>query len=299
MNARIFLVLTLLGLPAYAVEKIEERADADPRGEVEVSNTAGNVTVTGWDRSEVEVTGELGDSGERLEFVPEGKHTLIKVIYPRDRDHHGDRHTYADLDIRIPEQSRLEVTTVSADITVSGVTGAQSLGTVSGTVVAPVAGERVEVRTVSGDARVTGNGSEGDVRVQAVSGDAIVKGVRGEISAASVSGDVEVEAQQAARLTAQSVSGNVDLAIGLTEASHVEVDTVSGEVVLDLEDGSDAEYVIETFSGDIDNCFGPEPQRTSQYAPGSELRFSTGSGSAQVRVNTLSGGVELCDENGD
>ncbi|MGH8495202.1 MAG: DUF4097 family beta strand repeat-containing protein [Gammaproteobacteria bacterium] len=293
MNARMFLALAVVALPAHA-EPVDQRAAADPRGEVEVSNNSGSVSVTGWDRNEVEVTGELSGPADRLEFEADGKHTLIKVLHPKG-GHHGEG-MHADLEIRIPRESRLEVTTVSADITVADVIGALSLGSVSGTVEAPAADERVEVRTVSGDARVTGDGSDGGVIVQTVSGNAIATGVSGVISAASVSGSVEVAARQAARLTAESVSGNVDLMFGLTEDSEVDVETVSGQVTLAVEDGGNAEYVIETFSGDIDNCFGPEPERTSQFTPGSELRFSTGDGSAEVRVNTLSGGVELCDE---
>ena len=62
---------------------INERAAADPAGSVEVSNVAGTVRVTGWDRNEVEVTGELGDGAEKLEFAVADKVTRIKVILPR------------------------------------------------------------------------------------------------------------------------------------------------------------------------------------------------------------------------
>ena len=56
----------------------------------------------------------------------------------------------------------------------------------------------------------------------------------------------------------------------------------------------DAEFDIETFNGEIDNCFGPKSVRTHEFAPGNALRFKEGAGSARVRVKTLNGGVEIC-----
>ena len=57
----------------------------------------------------------------------------------------------------------------------------------------------------------------------------------------------------------------------------------------------DAEFDIETFNGEIDNCFGPEGVRTREYGPGNELHFTEGNGDARVRVKTLNGGVEICN----
>jgi DUF4097 and DUF4098 domain-containing protein YvlB len=297
MNARIVTALALLAVPAaHAGEKIEERAAADPRGEVEVSNLAGTVTVTGWDRNEVEVTGELAEDAERLEFVVKRTHTLIKVVFPRDKHSHRND-SDSVLNVKVPERSRVDVSTVSADITVEKVLGTQSLGTVSGDVTTTVREEEVEVRTVSGDARVRGDGADAQVvKVNTVSGDAIVENVGGEIMAASVSGDVEIAGKTADRLTARSTSGSIVLSVELGDDARVEAETISGDVELLLGNARNAEYVIETFSGDIDNCFGPKPQKKSQYVPGSELRFTEGDGDANVRVNTLSGSVELCDE---
>lgn len=78
-----------------------------------------------------------------------------------------------------------------------------------------------------------------------------------------------------ARLDAESVSGDVDIRFGKP---------VNGE------------FELETFSGDIDSCFGPKPERKSQYAPGTELRFTQGSGGARVSIDTLSGTISICDK---
>ena len=58
----------------------------------------------------------------------------------------------------------------------------------------------------------------------------------------------------------------------------------------DLDLGSSS---IGTFTGDIETNFGPGAERTSKYMPGEELRFTEGSGSAQVRLETLNGSIEI------
>ena len=115
MRSRIAMIaLALWMMPAWADTQISELADAHPKGDVEISNVSGDVVVTGWDREQIEVTGTLGRGSERLEFVSEGRHTLIKVVIPR-RSHNVSG---SDLEIRVPEHSRVSVTGVSSDITV-------------------------------------------------------------------------------------------------------------------------------------------------------------------------------------
>ena len=77
--------LALLALPGLAAagSAINKRTSADPNGTVEISNVAGSVTVTGWNRNEVEVTGELGDGTETLEFTKGERLVRIKVVVPR------------------------------------------------------------------------------------------------------------------------------------------------------------------------------------------------------------------------
>ena len=55
------------------------------------------------------------------------------------------------------------------------------------------------------------------------------------------------------------------------------------------------EREIESFSGDIENCFGQTTRDTSKYAPGSELNFTRGNGGARVEIETLSGEISICD----
>ena len=66
--------------------------------------------------------------------------------------------------------------------------------------------------------------------------------------------------------------------------ARFKLETVNGSVDLTLAGEIDAEFDVETFNGSIKNCFGPEAERTSDYAPGRSLKFVQGNGSARISI---------------
>ena len=270
---------------------INKRAQADPAGQVEVSNTSGTVIVTGWDRNEIEVTGELGEGCERLEFETSGKRTRIKVVLPK-RGSSDD----TDLLIKIPSGSSLSVNTVSADIEVTGVRGAQRLQAVSADITTEARAEDVECKTVSGDITVQGEGKPGLITITTVSGDAQASNVAGEVNGNTVSGNFDFDLGATTRSRLRSTSGDLSVRAKATPDARLDMESISGDVRLNLVGKPQAEFDISSFNGEIRNCFGPKPARTDEYAPGRDLRFKEGSGSARVRIKTLNGDISLCSK---
>jgi DUF4097 and DUF4098 domain-containing protein YvlB len=278
--------------PAFAGTPIKEHAAADPAGRVEVSNTAGTVVVTGWPRSEVEVTGTLGEGTERLEFSSVDNVTRVKVILPRQ-----SRHVEAtDLVVKVPAGSSIAVNTVSADIRATGVRGSQRLQSVSGDLHTEAAAEDVECKTVSGDVTVTGSDQRGLLTVTTVSGDANVSRVAGEVNGNTVSGNFAIAMGEASRSRLRSTSGDLGLKGRVSPDARVDFESISGDVRLDFAGPVGAEFDVSSFNGVIRNCFGPKPVRTSEYTPGSELRFREGGGTARVRIKTLNGDISVCNK---
>jgi DUF4097 and DUF4098 domain-containing protein YvlB len=285
----IALLATLPGIAA-AGEPINKRTTADPNGTVEVSNVAGSVTVTGWDRNEVAVTGELGDGTETLEFTKADKLTRVKVVVPK-RSYNVDD---TDLVVKVPAGSVLSVNTVSADVSVQGVRGAQRLQAVSGDVRTEASGEDVECRTVSGDVTIDGSGQKGLVSITTVSGDATATRVAGEVNGNTVSGSFDFGAGEVTRSRLRSTSGDLTLTGQLAPDARVDAESISGDVRLDLVGKVAGQFDFSTFNGEIRNCFGPKAHRTDEYAPGRELRFQEGSSAARIRVKTLNGDIGVC-----
>ncbi len=285
-------MLAALALPFAAVagSPINKRTAADLTGTVEISNTAGSVVVTGWDRNEVEITGDLGKGTERLDFTKGDKVTRIKVVLP-NRSYHVDD---TDLIVKVPTGSTLSINTVSADITAQGVSGTQRLQSVSGDVRTQASGEDIECRTVSGDVHITGSGQKGLVSITTVSGDATATRIAGEVNGSTVSGNFTLGAGETTRSRLRSTSGDLAVTGQLSPDARVDIESISGDVRLDLTGPVGAEFEVSSFNGEIRNCFGPKPVRTDEYAPGREWRHKVGSGSARVRIKTLNGDIGIC-----
>jgi DUF4097 and DUF4098 domain-containing protein YvlB len=292
MRTAIVCATVALGLPfaAWAGTPINKRTTADPAGLVEISNTSGSVVVTGWDRNEVEVTGELGDGTERLDFTKGDKVTRVKVVLP-SRSYNVDE---TSLIVKVPVGSTLSINTVSADLSAQGVRGTQRLQSVSGNVRTEASGEDIECRTVSGDVEINGSGKKGLVSITTVSGDVRANKVAGEVNGSTVSGDFTLGVGETTRSRLRSTSGDLAVTGQLAADARVDIESISGDVRLDLTGPVGAEFEVSSFNGEIRNCFGPKPVRTDEYAPGREWRYREGSGTARVRIKTLNGDVGIC-----
>ena len=66
----------------------------------------------------------------------------------------------------------------------------------------------------------------------------------------------------------RSTSGDLGLKGRLAPDARIDFESISGDIRVDLEGPVGAEFDVSSFNGDIRNCFGPKPVRTSEYAPG-------------------------------
>ena len=279
----------ILATPVFA-DDVNERMDAASDGHVDVSNIAGSIVVNGWSRNEVEVTGELGRNVEKLIFERNKDKITIKVKVPRKGGHGID----SDLRISVPQNSSIDVGTVSADIDVTDVLGEQKLNTVSGDVTTESSGADVTAGSVSGDVEIAGDGSNNETGANTVSGDVTVFRVAGEIRAESVSGDVVVDEGAFDRAALNTVNGEIIFEAELRNGGRFASETVNGDIDVEFVGDLSARIEIDTFNGSIRNCFGPKAERTSKYTPGWELSFTEGGGDGRVEMSTMNGDLSLC-----
>jgi Putative adhesin len=270
---------------------------ADPHGVVDVSSTAGSIEVSGWDRPEVSVHAELGADVDHVEVTSEQGRTLVRVLL---RPHimssfFSMGHKDTRLRVQIPKGSELDVTTVSADVTSDGVQGVQRLRTVSGDIAAELGPADLEVKSVSGDVKLRGHGQPAQLTVGTVSGDVHLDHGAGALEATTVSGEITASLDSAHSVRAHSTSGDLRIDARLGSGADFEAQTVSGDVKVRAPSADGFQYDVATLSGDISDCFNAEPERSSHYGPGHNLRGTRGAGSAHLRLRTMSGDVELCD----
>jgi DUF4097 and DUF4098 domain-containing protein YvlB len=270
----------------------ERTVAAQPHGVVDISNVAGSIEVSGWDRQEVSVRAELESGVENVEVGSEGGRITIKVVLP-----HSSSHGEARLHVQIPKDSELDVSAVSADIQVRGVLGGQRLSAVSGDVTAEIAAADVEAKTVSGEVRIKGHDQPARLHLSSVSGDLRLEHGAGDLEAGTVSGTMVVSLDSARSVRAHSTSGDLRFEGKLTRGATFEASSVSGD--LNVRASADGGYAYEasSFSGDISDCFDVKPERSGEYAPGHRLQGSRGEGAGHMHLKTMSGDIQLCDRN--
>jgi DUF4097 and DUF4098 domain-containing protein YvlB len=266
---------------------VNETRSASPDAEVSIEIFAGSVTVTAWDESRVSVEGTIGDDVESLEVDGEGDEIEISVEIPEHSK--GDLDLSAKLEIMVPRGVQLEVESLSADVTVTGVSAEVEVEVVSGdvTVEGPVA--MVELEVVSGDIRVANPGS---VEIEAVSGDVTVQGMSGSGSIEAVSGDIKLDGTLG-DTEIEAVSGDIRFHGGFAAGAEVSISSVNGDVGLKLPGDVSARFEVSTFNGDIKSDFGGTPERTDPNEPGMKLDATAGGGDASVDIETFSGDVRI------
>ncbi|MBV8910451.1 MAG: DUF4097 family beta strand repeat protein [Gammaproteobacteria bacterium] len=289
-------LLALLALAASAVafasddRTFDKTVAAQPHGVVDISNVAGSIAVSGWDRQEVRVHAEFGAQVERVDVSSEGGRTTVKVVLPNHASGHGE----AELRVDVPRESEVDVSAVSADIKVNGVQGIERLNTVSGDVSGALGGADAEVKTVSGEIRLKGHGAPARLQMNSVSGDVRLEHGAGDFEGTTVSGALAVTLDSARSVRARTTSGDMRLEAKLARGASVEATSVSGEVSLRGSADGGYAYEVSTFSGDISDCFGVQAEH-GKYMPGSRLQGSRAEGAGHVRIKTMSGDVQLCD----
>lgn len=282
----------LLTLPAagHAANEVHRVVDAASDGRVSISNTSGSIEIAGWSRNEVDVAADLGWGVEELIVERNKDEVTIKVKVPKE----SGRNISTDLIIRVPEQSAVDVSGVSADIEISDVYGEQRLHAVSGDITSQVYASDAEAETVSGDIELAGNNQPAFIQLSTVSGDIDVFRIAGEVEGTSVSGEVAIVDGTFKRVQSNTVNGDITFHASLDSDGKMDFETINGSVDLIIRGDVSARFDIETFNGGIRSCFGPKPERSSQYGPGRELKFTEGAGSSRVTVRTLNGGMTLC-----
>jgi hypothetical protein len=276
---------------AAATRAVSAQKPADPAGTVEVVNVAGSIEISGWDQPTVDVSGSVGEKVERVDVTSSANRTSIRVVLPSANNWGGD--SEAHLKIRVPQKSALEVSLVSSDLRIGGVSGSQHLQTVSGDIAGEAGGD-LQVNSVSGDVRLATRNSH-NAQIKTVSGDVNVGGADGTIQVNTVSGDATLTLGTVSRAQFESVSGSVSVsAAALAAAGQFEATSISGDLAIRFTALPDADIEVQTFSGEIRNCFGPRPAE-QEYGPGNRLNFRSGKGGGRVHIDTKSGDVALCN----
>jgi len=276
----------LLPLAGLAGEPIDQTLEMSPGGKVFVENLAGSIEFSTWDRAEVQIHGEAGDSVEAVEASATSGGVQVRV-----RNRQSERHIdETELFLKIPHAASIEAESVSADISVDGSRGESLiLETVSGDLEVKALSQRAELSSVSGDIEFEGQSMR--TAAESVSGDVTLVGVSGEVSASTVSGDISLDADAVSRARFESVSGEMILSLSVAADGRLQCDSMSGDITLALPGSQQAGFIAQSYSGSIRTDFGKASG--VGHEPGVVLRHQEGDSGTEIRLESFSGDISI------
>ncbi|WP_281559444.1 DUF4097 family beta strand repeat-containing protein [Thalassomonas sp. RHCl1] len=302
-------LLTSLALPALAGEKIDKVLPASGDSNISIESPNGEVSITGWDKDQVSVKGELDDNAEGLTFEQKGSLIEIKVMMPHNSNNRWNEQG-SDLTIFVPKNARVSFGGVSSDVTLAELTRNVDVKTVSGDLTGENLSNHVELLTVSGHIKVKGlsgkvqlstvsgdirdKASSGRLQLKAVSGDIKSQSEASEVQVTSVSGEIELNLAQVDELAISTVSGDVEGQLNLNDSGLVKLSSVSGDMALKFQPDVQASFRLKANAGgDLVNKLTSDKAVEAKYGPSSKLEFVTGNGNGSVRGNTVSGNIRV------
>lgn len=284
-------------------EKTVQNFKVGDAGSLRVNNLAGNVVVNGGSGGEILVEsvkhGRGSTESEARQQLANVDSNFQKVgnRVEIETNHVRNSRAWVDYTISVPAGTTVELRSVSGDIRVSNVKGEVRAETVSGDIAATTLARAVSLKSVSGDVEVTGLSADGELTLSSVSGDIVAKSVKGRSAAiGTVSGDVALTGCAFGGASVQSVSGNIGYVGRLEKSGRYELKTHSGDVSLGSAEGFDLD--ASTFSGSLRSTIplvtrGGDANFDHGRGPGRWVKAVSGAGGALVEIKTFSGDIVL------
>lgn len=124
-----------------------------------------------------------------------------------------------------------------------------------------------------------------------VSGNIRAEGLDSDVSVNTVAGDISVTTS--GRAWANSVSGDIEIEMGDYSGGDMDFQTVSGDITLWLPGDFSADVDFQSLSGDFDTDFDLDIRRKRNRWVGMTLEGTIGGGGRDLKLNTVSGDVEI------
>ncbi|MDO6568532.1 DUF4097 family beta strand repeat-containing protein [Alteromonas sp. 1_MG-2023] len=305
---------SLLAVSAHAGEKIDRMLDAPNNAKIDIEHVNGDAEIRGWDKPQVQVTGELGENTEEFIFEQRGNVIVIHVEVERsgmDWWKNKSKVKGDDLVIFVPKTSDVNYTAVNADVEISDITQGVNVEVVNGDVLISDVADRVKVEsvngditlknvkgrldieTVNGDVEAAHSGQE-DVSFVAVNGDLKLASTSPDVTVETVNGGIDLKLEKIDSLSVTTVNGTTNARMYLNKNGRLNANSVGGELHFSFQPEVAAQFDIETHAGGkITNNVSSDEAKKPKYGPSSWLRFINNDGSANVDISTVNGRITI------
>lgn len=258
-----------------------------PDAAVRISNLAGTVRVTGWDRDSVDVTAVIPKGGGELLFGGGAGGVKMYVNPPV-----GEAVFPGTLvEVRVPARARVWVKTESAEILVSGLTSSADLSSVSGRIV--VTGSIAQLSAESMDGGIDAQVSSGLVRLKTAGGTIVLRGDVTDATLSTVSGAATTQLTGLDRGRMETVGGHLTFEAALQPGCNYTIESHSGDISIRLPTTFDAALDLTALEGRVVNRLTKGPVQPTNHGRGEALSASGGKATADLVARTFKGTITL------
>ena len=221
-----------------------------PGKDLHVELSSGDVKVTYWEKNEVNVKIFGNENAmEKMNFTMDGTEDFVKITGKnKSSTSSWFSNISVEVEIKVPAQFNLDISTAGGDIKCGGITGDASLSTSGGDIWADKFSGVLDASTSGGDvflfckdAMINGETSGGDIKLE-------YEGENKGVELSTSGGDIDIKLEQNFKASMELSTSGGDVSCSLT-MSNVKK-TSSSRLVADLNGGGE-KLSAHTSGGDI------------------------------------------------
>jgi hypothetical protein len=299
-----------LSTPAEARQQVRQpysrSVEAPAGGVLQVSNEAGSIRVSAWNRPTIQIVAEkvvrLSDSEAASNLLDQIRidvsvaDTMVTVLtrYPSGAVQPPTARSEQPIaevhyTIQVPSEYGVALRSVSAGISLHGVSGAARLESVNGDLTATGVGGWVVAGSFNGNITIEDATTGADVNT--VSGDVQLTGLKGRIRATCISGNIAIRDALVDEMRASNTGGDITYEGSITPAAAYVLSSHSGDIRFTVTGERGYSAQLSTFSGSISAPFDFEltGTRTSRRS----LTGTYRNPEASVTLTAYSGNISI------
>lgn len=239
-----FGVVALITQHLGAQQKVDAWYPLDADGAVRIHNYNGSLTIRGWDKDSIHVTGVIAAKGKGS-FFGGGARTAVKMGIEGPQN----ASPLAELTVMLPSRARLSVRGAATSIDIREFAGTVDATTLSGKLHISGMPTEIMAETMDGDLEI--QASPSFLRGRTAMGRVTWNGSSDDVTIVTVGGSMTLNSQSLYRGRFETISGDLKFTGGVRPDGRVTFDAHGGDITLGFSKATVAELEYDAPRGAI------------------------------------------------
>ncbi len=193
-----------------------------------------------------------------------------------------------DVEAWVPEGVKLDIRVDSGDVKVADTKASCKITGRNGDVKLQGVSGELELNSTAGDIEIRDSECN-SIQIESKSGDLKLSRTAGTINIRNASGDIKCKEIKSSQVNLEAVSGDIELQFNSQTDGVHSVRSVSGDILVDLVEGSNLRVTLSSLSGGVHNRIELQDEAKS----GDRVTGRVGEGTGTLDISAISGNVTL------